>query len=145
MANRQYKDTVFRMFMNDRNELAKLYQALRPDEIIRPEDIEINTLEDLLLDQFKNDVSFTWKDQSIILTEHQSTISPNIVIRQLIYADRLLLGTIADQKALYRRKPLYLPAIHFYVLYIGNEMKEDEKIQRLSDFFREKDSDLELT
>ena len=98
MANRQYKDTVFRMFMNDRDELAKFYQALRPNEIIRPEDIQINTLEDILLDQFKNDVSFTWKDQSIVLTEHQSTISPNIALRQLIYVERLLLGAVADKK-----------------------------------------------
>ncbi|WP_294159782.1 hypothetical protein [uncultured Selenomonas sp.] len=145
MANRQYKDTVFRMFMNDRNELAKFYQALRPEEVIRPEDIEINTLEDILLDQFKNDVSFTWKDQSIVLTEHQSTISPNIALRQLIYADRLLLGTVVDKKALYRRTPIYLPAPHFYTLYIGSDMKEDEKDVRLSDYFREKGSDLDLT
>ena len=145
MANRQYKDTVFRMFMNDRDELAKFYQALRPNEIIRPEDIQINTLEDILLDQFKNDVSFTWKDQSIVLTEHQSTISPNIALRQLIYVERLLLGAVADKKALYRRTPIYLPAPHFYTLYIGKDMKEDEKDVRLSDYFREKGSDLELT
>ena len=145
MANRQYKDTVFRMFMNNPEELAKLYQALRPDAIIRPEDIQINTLEDILLDQFKNDVSFTWKDQSIILTEHQSTINPNIVLRQLIYADRLLLGTVVDKKALYRRTPIYLPAPHFYTLYIGKEMQENEKDIHLSDYFRETGSDLDLT
>jgi len=66
-------------------------------------------------------------------------------LRMLVYADRLLFGTIADKKALYRRTPIVLPTIHFYVLYVGSEMQEDEKILRLSDFFREKGSDLELT
>ena len=56
MANRQYKDSVFRMFMNNPAELAKFYQAIRPDTIIRPEDIQINTLEDIMLDQLKHEI-----------------------------------------------------------------------------------------
>ncbi|MDY4416858.1 hypothetical protein [Selenomonas sp.] len=56
MANRQYKDSVFRMFMNNPVELAKFYQAIRPDTIIRPEDIQINTLEDIMLDQLKHEI-----------------------------------------------------------------------------------------
>ena len=75
MANRQYKDSVFRMFFNNRKELAKLYQAIRPDKTIRPEDITINTLEDVILDQQKNDVSFAWKDQSIVLTNFAHFLS----------------------------------------------------------------------
>ena len=55
MANRQYKDSVFRMFMNNPVELAKFYQAIRPDTIIRPEDIQINTLEDIMLDELKHE------------------------------------------------------------------------------------------
>lgn len=144
MANRQYKDSVFRMFMNNPVELAKFYQAIRPDTIIRPEDIRINTLEDIMLDQLKNDVSFTWKDQSIVLTEHQSTVTPNMPARMLIYASRLLLGTLADKRAFYRRNLVCLPSIHFYELYIGDDMQEDEKLLKLSDAFREKPSDLEL-
>jgi len=49
VANRQYKDSVFRMFFNNPEELAKFYQAIRPEEIIRSEDITINTLEDVIL------------------------------------------------------------------------------------------------
>ena len=56
MANRKYKDSVFRMFMNNPVELAKFYQAIRPDTIIRPEDIQINTLEDIMLDQLKHEI-----------------------------------------------------------------------------------------
>ena len=144
MANRRYKDSVFRMYFNNREELARLYQALRPDATIRPEDITINTLEDVLLDQQKNDLSFLWKDQSIVLTEHQSTISPNVPVRMLIYGCRLLMGTLADKKALYRRKLVPLPAMHFYELYIGSDMTEDERTLRLSAAYKEGGADLEL-
>ncbi|MCI6099265.1 MAG: hypothetical protein MR630_02345 [Selenomonas sp.] len=57
MANRQYKDSVFRMFFNNRKELAKLYQAIRPDKTIRPEDITINTLEDVILIERSSSIS----------------------------------------------------------------------------------------
>lgn len=144
MANRRYKDSVFRMYFNNREELARLYQALRPDVVVRPEDIIINTLEDVLLDQQKNDLSFLWNNQSIVLTEHQSTISPNIPVRMLIYGCRLLMGTLADKKALYRRKLVPLPAMHFYELYIGGDMHEDERTLRLSAAYKEGGVDLEL-
>ena len=34
MANRQYKDSVFRKLLHNKNELAQLYQAIRPEDVI---------------------------------------------------------------------------------------------------------------
>lgn len=45
------------MFFNNRKELAKLYQAIRPDKTIRPEDITINTLEDVILIERSSSIS----------------------------------------------------------------------------------------
>ena len=77
MANRQYKDTVFRKIFNHQREIAALYQAIRPGDTILPEDITITTLDEVFLSGQKNDLSFLWKDQAIILAEHQSTWNPN--------------------------------------------------------------------
>ena len=60
MANRQYKDTVFRTYFNHTHEIAQLYQAIRPHDVIRPEDITITTLDDVFLSARKNDLSFLW-------------------------------------------------------------------------------------
>ena len=62
MANRQYKDTVFRAFFDHEHTIAELYQAIRPEDDVRAEDIIITTLDDVFLDQQKNDLSFLWKD-----------------------------------------------------------------------------------
>ena len=58
MANRQYKDSVFRTYFNCAERLAALYRAIRQDETILPEDIRITTLDDVFLSRLKNDVSF---------------------------------------------------------------------------------------
>lgn len=74
MANRQVKDSVFRKLFNNRQELAKLYQAiLKTDVPVLPKDLKITTLRNVFLDSQKNDLSFLWKGQSAVLIEHQST------------------------------------------------------------------------
>ena len=144
MANRQYKDSVFRTYFNCAERLAALYRAIRQDETIRPEDIRITTLDDVFLSRLKNDVSFLWKDQAIILAEHQSSINPNMPYRCYLYSAMLMMNMVGNKNALYGKELVKLPAPHCYVFYIGDDMKEDEKILRLSDAFREKLADIEL-
>ena len=144
MANRQYKDSVFRKFFNHENKIAELYQAIRPDDDIRAEDITIKTFDDVFIDQQRNDLSFLWKDQSVVLVEHQSSISPNLPYRLLVYSTLVQLPDFVKSQALYSTTLIKIPAPHFYVLYIGNDMKSDEVTLRLSTSFKEKGADLEL-
>lgn len=144
MANRQYKDTVFRAFLNHEHTIAELYQAIRPQDVVRAEDITITTLDAVFLDQRKNDLSFRWKDQAVVLVEHQSTISPNLPYRLYVYSALVLLSSFVDSKAQYATKPMKIPALHFYVLYIGDDMKKDTDTLKLSDLFKEKEADVEL-
>lgn len=73
MANRQFKDSVFRKLFNNRKELAKLYQAIQPGIVVSPQDLKITTLRNVFLDSQKNDLSFLWKGTSVVLIEHQMT------------------------------------------------------------------------
>ena len=66
MANRAYKDTVFRAFLNHERTIAELYQAIRPEDEVRAEDITITTLDDVFLDQRKNDLSFPSRTVSLM-------------------------------------------------------------------------------
>ena len=97
MANRQYKDTVFRTYFNHKSEIAQLYQAIRPDEVILPDDITITTLDDVFLSARKNDLSFLWKDQAIVLAEQQSSLNPNMPYLQRVPVAR---GARGQQEAL---------------------------------------------
>ncbi|MCI6086324.1 MAG: Rpn family recombination-promoting nuclease/putative transposase [Selenomonas sp.] len=89
MANRQVKDSVFRKLFNNRKELAKLYQAIRVDESILAKDIKIATLRNVFLDSQRNDLSFLWKGQAIVLMEHQSTWNENMPLRMLTYIEKI--------------------------------------------------------
>lgn len=142
MANHQYKDSVFRLLFNDPVELAKLYQALR-GESIQPEDLKITTLNDVLFDSIKNDLSFEWKQDAVILMEHQTTWNENMPKRMLAYASRLLDKTIESMTAIYESELVPLPDPSFYTFYIGDKPPK-KKVLRLSDAFRGKSKNLEL-
>ena len=71
-ANRNYKDTVFRMLFSDRKNLLSLYNAVNQSNYKNPEDLEIVTLENAIYMGIKNDLAFIM-DTNLYLYEHQST------------------------------------------------------------------------
>ena len=57
-ANRNYKDTVFRMLFSDRKNLLSLYNAVSGSHYDDPEKLEIITLENAIYMGMKNDLAF---------------------------------------------------------------------------------------
>ena len=57
-ANRNYKDTVFRMLFSDRKNLLSLYNAVNQTDYRNPEELEIVTLENAIYMGMKNDLAF---------------------------------------------------------------------------------------
>ena len=68
---RGYKDTVFRMLFREKKELLSLYNAV-------------------------NDISFVF-DFELMLYEHQSTVNPNMPLRNLIYVTKVLQRLTKDE------------------------------------------------
>ena len=83
-ANRNYKDTVFRMLFSDRKNLLSLYNAVNQSDYKNPEELEIVTLENAIYMGMKNDLAFIM-DTNLYLYEHQSTYNPNMPLRDLFY------------------------------------------------------------
>ena len=83
-ANRQYKDTVFRMLFSEKENLLSLYNAVTGSHYQNAEALKIVTLENAIYMGMKNDLAFML-ETNIYLYEHQSTINPNIPLRDLIY------------------------------------------------------------
>ena len=77
-ANRNYKDTVFRMLFSNRKNLLSLYNAVNQRDYKNPDDLEIVTLENAIYMGMKNDLAFII-DTNLYLYEHQSTYNPNIL------------------------------------------------------------------
>ena len=132
-ANRNYKDTVFRMLFADRENLLSLYNAINGRNYNNPDDLEIVTLENAIYMGMKNDLAFI-VDTNIYLYEHQSTYNPNIPLRDLFYISCEYQKLVND-RSLYSPRLQKIPAPKFIVFYNGLQEKGDIVELRLSDAF----------
>lgn len=82
--NRKYKDRLFRFVFQNKRDLLELYNAINGTEYQDTEELEINTLEDVLYLGMKNDLSFLL-GATVNLYEHQSTWNENMPLRELLY------------------------------------------------------------
>jgi len=139
-ANRKYKDSVFRSIFNNKEKLLELFNALVGTDYKDPEAIEINTLEDVLFMDRKNDISFII-DDFLVLIEHQSTINEFMPARMSMYFNRLLEKiSIEDPEKKYGEKSSRKKFPHplLIVLYNGKEDFPAKKILKLSSLFVKK-------
>ncbi len=134
IENKNYKDTVFRLLFNNKEHLLELYNALNSTNYTNPEDLEITTLEGHTFLNMKNDVSFVLNFE-LNLYEHQSTICPNIPLRNLYYVSELLLKLV-PRTLTYSSERILIPTPRFFVFYNGTSNIGDKAVYKLSDMFR---------
>ena len=132
-ANRNYKDTVFRMLFSDRKNLLSLYNAISGAHYDNPEMLEIVTLENAIYMGMKNDLAFII-DTDLFLYEHQSTYNPNMPLRDLLYISSEY-QKLVDKKSLYSSILQKIPAPQFIVFYNGTEKRKDSWVNHLSEAF----------
>ena len=134
-VNRKYKDRLFRFLFQDKKDLLELYNAVNGSSYSDPEELEIVTLEDVIFMKMKNDLSFMISDQ-LNLYEHQSTFSPNMPLRGLLYFARQYEGMAVRQKEeLYSSTLLKLPTPEYIIFYNGKREQADCTTLYLSDAF----------
>ena len=139
--NRQYKDRLWRMVFNNKEDLLQLYNAINHTDYQNPDDLEVNTLEDVLYLSMKNDVSFL-VGGTMNLYEHQSTFNPNMPLRGVFYFSRLYEGYVADNNLMiYHEKRVRLPKPKYIVFYNGTKKQPDSMELRLSDCFENTDNE----
>ena len=133
-ANRIYKARIFEMLFSDKKELLGLYNATGKTNYTDPELLEINTLENAIYMAMHNDISFII-DSRLSLYEHQSTYSPNLPLRYLMYiAD--LYSVLTRKENLYGHKAVMIPVPFFVIFYNGEEQLPDRVLLPLSDLFK---------
>lgn len=143
-ANREYKDSVFRMLYNNPETVLPLYNALNGTNYHDPGQLTVTTLENALYLGMRNDVSFLL-DSRMTLYEHQSTWNPNLPLRDLFYIARLLEKYVNIQrKSLYSSTLIRLPAPRFVVFYNGLQNTADDLLLKLSDAYEKVDVEPEL-
>lgn len=133
VANRKFKDTVFRMLFSDKEALLSLYNAINNSHYTDSGALEIVTLENAIYMGMKNDLAFIL-DMNLYLYEHQSTMNPNIPLRDLFYIAAEY-QKLVDKKSLYSSALQKIPNPHFIVFYNGSTLIDDCYTSRLSDAF----------
>ena len=143
-ANRQYKNTVFRMLFSEKENLLSLYNAVTGNTYQNADDLKIVTLENAIYMGMKNDLAFML-ETNIYLYEHQSTLNPNIPLRDLIYIG-IEYQQYVDDKSLYSSRLQKIPAPKFMVFYNGTDAVDDRVELRLSNAYEHLagEPDLEL-
>ncbi|MCM1161958.1 MAG: hypothetical protein NC412_12120 [Roseburia sp.] len=131
--NKNNKDTVFRMVFREPGELLSLYNAVNGTCYEDPDELEITTLENAVYMNMKNDVSCVL-DMRMNLYEHQSTVNPNMPLRNFFYTARLYEKIIVG-KDLYSSRQILLPIPRYITFYNGMEKQPEKRTMKLSDSF----------
>ncbi len=135
-VKRTHKDNVFRMLFSDKNMLLLLYNAINNTNYTDPKVLKITTLDNAIYMSVKNDVSCV-VDMKLDLYEHQSTVNPNIPLRDLDYiADTF--SEFYSPKEVYSSKQIKLPNPRFIVFYNGEQKQPAIKTYKLSDLYEHK-------
>ena len=142
--NREVKSDVFSMLMIEKKYALQVYNAVNNTNYENPEDIQIFRLEKGISLSMRNDASLIL-DMYLNFYEHQSTYSPNMPLRSLLYLAEMYKILVKD-KDLYGRTLIKIPTPKFVVFYNGTEERPSVETLRLSDAFIHKTDtpDLEL-
>lgn len=122
-VNRKSQDSVFVKLFQDKDNILQLYKELHPEVTdVTVDDIEIQTLESLIVNKQYNDLGFTVKDKWVMLFETQSTWNPNMPIRMFSYLDETFIKYINDtEQSVHMTKKVKLPFPELWIIYSGEE------------------------
>ena len=133
--NRTYKDRLFKIIFEGKKELLSLYNALTGKNYQNPDELEINTIDDVIYMHLKNDMSFILDDWQNLF-EQQSTFNPNQPLRGFFYFADLYKVKYFGKK-IYSTRLLKIPTPQYIVFYNGTTSMPDRKELRLSDAFQQ--------
>ena len=148
-VNRTYKDSLFKILFGreeHKQNAVDLYNAVNGTDYTNLDDLEFNTIEDVVYMKMKNDVSFLF-DSKVNLYEAQSTFNPNMPLRGLVYFGQVYGGYLnRDEWNPYGTKQIALPTPKFVVFYNGMQDQPERQLLRLTDAMdHPQESDVEVT
>ena len=142
------KDSVFTTLFKDVNNVYTLYRELHPEDTTTTvNDIQIETLETVLINEIYNDLGFIVnsgeKAKFVILVEAQSRWTDNMTLRMLFYISETYRRYLKEtEQSEHLEKRVFLPKPEMYVVYTGSKKISDEV--SFSETYFDGDSSLDL-
>ena len=137
-----YNKTVYIVYLAKDPKHAILKKGvLHPeDKDVTEDELEIQTIQNILIDQMYNDLGFRVGNRLLILVEAQSTWSLNILIRGFLYLAQTYNQYIQEEGLnVYTSKKLELPKPEFYVVFTGTRKTRPEYLSLSDEFFDSSD------
>ncbi|MBQ6158900.1 MAG: hypothetical protein IJJ20_07825 [Thermoguttaceae bacterium] len=139
-ARREFRDRLFKFIFGNpehKDWTLQLYNAINGSHHTNPDDIQLNTIKEILYMGMKNDVSFLI-DDTLSFYEQQSTVNPNMPMRYFIYAAMVYEKYIRNTKfLLYSSETQKAPTPKCVCFYNGTDETKDRTVLKLSDAFAE--------
>ncbi len=132
-GNREYKSDVFGMLMEEPGYALEVYNALNQSDYRDPGLVEVCNLERGISLSVRNDAAFIL-DMNLSVYEHESTVCPNMPLRELIYVTNILEQLVKTQN-IYGRRLVKIPTPRFAVFYNGMEEQRSRYQLKLSDSY----------
>ena len=132
-GNREYKSDVFGMLMEESKYALEVYNALNQSDYRDPGLVEMCNLERGISLSVRNDAAFIL-DMNLSIYEHESTICPNMPLRELIYVTNILEQWVRKQN-IYGKRLVKIPTPRFAVFYNGVEDQPEQYQLKLSDAY----------
>ena len=144
--NCKSKDSVFCDIFSRPEYLIQLYRTLHPEDTDSTEaDLTGVTLKTVLSEGIYNDLGFQVKDKLLILVEAQSTWSPSIVIRSMIYMMQTLQEYFNNHNInLYKNNHIKFPKPELYVIYNKKRTDQKEYISFKEEYFKNEECCIEV-
>ena len=145
VVKRNIKDCVFTDLFGNKKYLRELYLTLHPEDTdVTEDDLTDITIENVLVNDLYNDLGFRVGFRLIILVEAQSSWSPNILLRALLYIATTYQKYIDERNLdLYTSKKVEIPKPELYVIYTGDRKNRPTELQLSKEFFPD-ETDLAL-
>lgn len=142
---RTFKDSVFTYLFSEPKYTRELYLYLHPeDQDVTEAECRLITMENILAVGEYNDLGIQVRNKLILLVEAQSTLSPNMPLRMLMYLVSAYKGYLMEHElSLYSTRAVTVPKPELYMVYTGNQTDVPE-VMRLSDLY-EGPGDAEIT
>ena len=140
------KDSVFTSLFKEKKYLMQLYQALHPeDRDVTEDDLQDVTVSNVLVNDIYNDIGFRVGSTLLILIESQSTWTPNIIFRALMYLVQTYREYFNETRQnIYNSKKLKMPKPEVYVIYTGDRKTRPEENSLSKEFFDGKEICLDV-
>lgn len=141
---RTSKDSVFVKLFQEKKNILQMYKELHPEMTdLTDDDIDIKTLESVIVNTQYNDLGFMVKGKFVMLVEAQSSWNPNIALRMLFYlVETFRRYIIETQQSEHSKTRVTLPQPELYVFYSGTGDKSG--VVSLSDDFFNGNPNIEL-